>query len=148
MFDQSTIVLADYDKVLSDAEKKNMPLSSRIVYEGTFDFDTYRDELEVAEENHQVGMRVLYENERIRVWRIVLEPGDRVPFHTHRNPYVWICTDGTTGAHRENDGKEQHFDYHPDELDFLPIRPGEKLIHDLENIGDATLGFIVVELLD
>jgi quercetin dioxygenase-like cupin family protein len=147
MFDQRTLVLADYEKVVADAEAKNMRLSSRIVSESTFDFDTYRDELERAEENTQVGMRVLYENERVRVWRIELEPGDRVPFHTHRNPYVWICTDGTTGAHRENDGKEQLFDYHPDEIDYLPIRPGEKLIHDLENVGDARLGFIVVELL-
>ena len=30
-------------------------------------------------ENIQVGTRLLFENERIRVWDITLEPGQRLP---------------------------------------------------------------------
>ena len=35
-------------------------------------------------ENVQVGTRLLFENERIRVWDITLEPGERLPFHRRR----------------------------------------------------------------
>ena len=42
-------------------------------------------------ENVVVGTRLLFENERIRVWDITLEPGKRLPLHRHRTSYFYRC---------------------------------------------------------
>ena len=47
---------------------------------GEYDVAAFADELE-GERNHDIGTKVLLENDRVRVWEIRLEPGDRVPFH-------------------------------------------------------------------
>lgn len=39
----------------------------------------------------EVGQRVVFENDRVRVWEIVLEPGEHQPWHRHLNPYVVVA---------------------------------------------------------
>lgn len=41
-----------------------------------------------------IGDRVLFEDERIRVWEMVLEPGQRSPMHHHENDYVVVVVEG------------------------------------------------------
>jgi quercetin dioxygenase-like cupin family protein len=142
------VLLDDYPAYAEAARAKGFTLSSTMIEDRLFDLADYAEELATVESNHQVGLEVLYENDRVRVWQIDLAPGDRVPFHCHTNPYLWVCVDGSLGNHREDDASLQVFDYQPGEIDFLPIKPGERLIHDLENAGETRLRFIVVELLD
>ena len=37
---------------------------------------------------------MLFEDERIRVWEMVLEPGQRSPMHHHENDYVVVVVEG------------------------------------------------------
>ena len=39
------------------------------------------------------------------------------------------------------------YDFAIGDVDFLDIKPGDTLIHDLENAGDSPLRFIAVEFL-
>jgi beta-alanine degradation protein BauB len=39
----------------------------------------------------EVGQRVVFENDQVRVWEIVLEPGDHQPWHQHHNPYIVVA---------------------------------------------------------
>src|SRR5205085_2923415 len=57
---------------------------------GEYDVGDFADELE-GERNHDIGTKVLLENDRVRVWEIRLEPGDRVPFHWHTTTYLFVC---------------------------------------------------------
>ena len=41
-----------------------------------------------------IGDRVLFEDGHIRVWEMVLEPGERSPLHRHENDYVVVVVEG------------------------------------------------------
>jgi quercetin dioxygenase-like cupin family protein len=99
-------------------------------------------------ENVVVGTRLLFENERIRVWDITLEPGERLPFHRHRTSYFYRCEAGGTLRVRTPDGDDAEYESPADEVHFHEIGPDELVVHDLENIGETTVRFTTVELLD
>ena len=42
-----------------------------------------------------IGTAELFENERVKVWDFVLEPGEAVPLHTHRRDHVIIVLEGS-----------------------------------------------------
>ena len=42
----------------------------------------------------QVGDRILFENEQIRMWEVRLEPGQTIPFHIHHHPYLIVSLGG------------------------------------------------------
>jgi hypothetical protein len=46
-----------------------------IVEQGVFDPADFADELDAAPSNFDVGTTVWFENDRIRVWEILLRPG-------------------------------------------------------------------------
>jgi beta-alanine degradation protein BauB len=39
-----------------------------------------------------IGTELLFENDRIRVWDMVLQPGEESPHHLHEGDYVFIYT--------------------------------------------------------
>jgi beta-alanine degradation protein BauB len=118
-----------------------------IVEEGVFDPADFADELEAAPTNLDVGTTVWFENERIRVWEIFLQPGERGAFHSHVTNYFWTVVEGSRGLQRFADGTFVVRDYLVGETKYLEHTPETGLIHDLENIGDTTLRFVTVELL-
>jgi len=112
-----------------------------------FDPAASGDELRRAPENFQVGSRLLFENERVRVWDITLAPGDRLPFHCHRTSYFYRCESAGISRVGAPDGTARTYDSPQDEVVFHDIRPGETLVHDLANAGETTPRFTTVELL-
>jgi beta-alanine degradation protein BauB len=115
---------------------------------GTFDPAEYAEELAAAPRNHEVGTTVWFENDRIRVWEILLQPGERGPFHAHTRNYFWTVVEGSTGLQRFADGTFAVRDYGVGDTKYLEHTPDTALIHDLENIGDTPLRFVTVEFLD
>jgi beta-alanine degradation protein BauB len=124
-----------------------MGTASEFVEEGTFDRAEYADELEAAPGNLEVGTTIWFENDRIRVWEILLQPGERGAFHSHVTNYFWTVVEGSRGLQRFADGTFVVRDYLVGETKYLEHTPETALIHDLENIGDTTLRFVTVELL-
>ena len=120
----------------------------RIVADGTFDPAQFESELRAAPQNHEVGTKLLFENERVRVWEVRLTPGERAPFHAHTRRYFWTVVDGGTGRQRSGDGILRVREYQVGETQYQAPSPDDALIHDLENVGDAELRFVTVELLD
>src|SRR5260370_31771724 len=39
-----------------------------------------------------IGTELLFENERIRVWQMALQPGEESPHHRHEADYVFVYT--------------------------------------------------------
>ncbi len=42
----------------------------------------------------QVGDKILFENEHIRMWEVRLEPGRTIDFHIHYHPYLIVSLGG------------------------------------------------------
>jgi hypothetical protein len=118
-----------------------------IVQEGAYDRGLFAGELTAAPGNHQLGTTMWFENERIRVWEVLLQPGERGAFHAHTTNYFWTVVEPGRGLQRFADGTFIVRDYRLGETRYLEHTPETALIHDLENVGDTTLRFVTVELL-
>lgn len=93
-----------------------------------------------------VGQRLLSETDTVRVWRIDLHPGERVPFHTHVLNYFWTALSAGRSRSAFADGKSVETSYEIGTTKHFTYSEGERMVHDLENIGDAILSFTTVEL--
>ena len=113
---------------------------------GTFDVAEYARELAAAPDNHEIGTRLLLENEHVRIFEVRLAPGERGPFHIHDRPYFWTVVDAGRGLQRYADGSCAERDYRVGDTKYLVHSPTDSLIHDLENVGHTTLRFVTVEL--
>lgn len=127
----------------------DLPLAGTLVAE---DFDGWpdavRDEFVRNAHNGQVGSRLLAQDNRVRVWEIVLAPGDRVAAHRHVLDYFWTATSSGRSRQHTHDGTTRIVDYQAGETRFYSFQKGEYLLHDLENIGEEALHFVTVEFLD
>jgi len=96
--------------------------------------------------NGMVGQRLLSETEAVRVWRIDLKPGERVAFHTHVLNYFWTALSAGKSRSTLADGKSIETSYEIGTTKHFTYGLGERMIHDLENIGNTDLSFTTVEL--
>lgn len=125
-----------------------MEALDEVIEQGVFDPADFERELTAAHSNFEVGTTVWFENERIRVWEILLRPGERGAFHAHVTNYFWTVVEGSRGLQRFADGTFVVRDYLVGETKYLEHTPETALIHDLENVGETDLRFVTVELLD
>jgi hypothetical protein len=109
--------------------------------------DVSAEELAAAATNYAVGTALLLENEHVRVWDITLGPGERTPFHCHRTTYFYRCESGGAWRLRTIDGDVLYGEDGAGEVTFHKLAPGETLVHELTNVGDAPLRYTTVELV-
>ena len=102
-------------------------------------------ELETAGNNGRVGSELVSETDQYRIWLIRLEPGQRLPFHTHVMNYFWVATTQGRARSRYSDGRVEALDYTVGMTRHMQFGAGESMTHDLENIGDTVLCFTTVE---
>jgi uncharacterized cupin superfamily protein len=117
-----------------------------VIEEGTFDLADYEDELAAAPTNHDVGTKLVFENERVGVWEIKLQPGERGAFHIHDKPYFWTVVDAGIGRQRTDDGTYVVRRYEVGDTSFGDHSGRNHMIHDFENYGDTEIRFMTVEL--
>jgi oxalate decarboxylase/phosphoglucose isomerase-like protein (cupin superfamily) len=121
---------------------------AEVTDEGTFDLAEFEDELAVAASNLEVGTRLWFQNDRIKVWEVNLAPGERGPFHAHTRRYFWTVVEAGTGRQRSPDGTLKVRRYEVGDTQYSEPSLADPMIHDLENAGETTLRFVTVELLD
>ena len=117
-------------------------------FDGPFWTEALVDELAKAGSNGRVGSRVVSEDARVRVWLIEMQPGERLPFHTHVLDYFWTATSAGRARSRYGDGHVAEVAYDVGATRHFTFGKGESMTHDLENIGDTVLCFTTVEFLD
>lgn len=93
--------------------------------------------------SNPIGTRFLFEDERLRVWEIVLEPGEEAPLHTHQLDYVTVVIEGGTVARSNADGTVDVFERQPG--DIMRRREGSDT-HSLKNIGTTRFRNVIFEL--
>ncbi len=104
-------------------------------------------EREARNPNGCVGTRLLSETDKVRVWSIHLNPGERVGFHRHVLDYFWTAMTTCRGRQHLMDGSTVEYTYQSGETRHESYGPGEFKVHDLENIGDTAMAFMTVEFL-
>jgi quercetin dioxygenase-like cupin family protein len=123
-------------------------MTATVLREESFDHAAYQQELATAPGNLEVGTRLWFENDHLRVWEVRLRPGERGPFHAHTRRYFWTVVDGGIGRQRSADGTMITREYHTGDTSYSEHSPGEPMIHDFENAGESEIRFVTVELLD
>lgn len=119
-----------------------------VVSEGEFPREEFAAELAAAEAgSRELGTAVLFENERVRVWEVRLQPGERGAFHLHDTDYFWTVVQGGLGKQRSPDGTFKLRRYETGDTSFQ-WSADDPMIHDFENAGDDEIRFVTVELLD
>jgi beta-alanine degradation protein BauB len=90
-----------------------------------------------------IGDRIMYENEMVRVWDFVVEPGKSKGWHRHELPYVIIpMTDGDIELESALTGDIER----PKGKIGEPIWRDAGEVHDLRNVGNGTYRNILIEI--
>jgi mannose-6-phosphate isomerase-like protein (cupin superfamily) len=110
--------------------------------------DAIREDFIRNQLNPCVGTELLSENERVRVWRVQVAPGERLPFHRHVLDYFWCAiTSGQARSHLQ-DGRIVDIPVTAGQVVHSRYGAGEYKLHDLVNTGTTELIFTTVEFLD
>lgn len=103
----------------------------------------------------EVANKKLFENEKVIVWEMSLEPGESTGVHTHQHEYFFQVLEGSTldtistsgeslGEFEFAAGSTNYLELDGDELVFEDIRV--PATHDAKNVGTARYSEILVEL--
>ncbi len=52
--------------------------------------------LEYSDTSGEVGTKMIFENEKVKVWEFTLAPGELIPMHTHHMDYLFHVYEGST----------------------------------------------------
>lgn len=96
------------------------------------------------EELGDVATRVLFENDRVKVWEMLLEPGDASDLHRHTMDYMLYIMEGSTVDADLPNGKTVKFDVEPGKVYFIERGGVERAV----NRSDTRFREILVELKD
>lgn len=103
------------------------------------------EELAASSSNGRVGTVLVSETDAVRVWHLVLQPGERIGFHRHVLDYFWtVLCDGRARSHYD-DGSVREVAYQTGNTRHFAFGAGEHMTHDLENTGSGPLSFVTVE---
>ncbi len=98
--------------------------------------------------NPCVGSTLISESDKVRVWMIRLQPGERIGFHRHVLDYFWTSVNGGRGRQHVHDGTTVEYTYQPGETRHETYAAGQFKVHDLENLGDKEMIFMTIEFLN
>ena len=103
----------------------------------------------------QVATRILLENDKVIVWELVLEPGERTGVHTHEHDYIVHVTEGSTLRATDGNGDNPtDVPLKADDTYYFSVADGiatsgdlqTTATHDAENVGTSRYREIMVEI--
>ncbi len=95
----------------------------------------------------QVGTRLLFENERVRVWDLALAPGEWLETHLHREDFLFVIAQGGHLRHADPDHPADSHEVRYEDGQVVFVEAGEGVVHNrLTNIGDAPYRNFVIDL--
>ena len=97
-----------------------------------------------SEISTNIGTELLFENDRVRVWNMVLQPGEESPLHRHEGDYIFVyTTPSRITAFRE--GQEPITNEHDDGyVQYTEV--GSGIVHKIRNDAQETHRQILVEI--
>lgn len=107
----------------------------------------YIEELNLLEFKESLGSMLLFEDDSIKLWNLKLEKGERMPFWRNNKDYSWISETDALLKSRFGNGKIALVRIAKGETKYQE-NSGKNYINDLENIGETTAIFKVLEYKD
>jgi predicted metal-dependent enzyme (double-stranded beta helix superfamily) len=100
---------------------------------------------ETLQPSADVGTRLLFENDRVRVWDLRLAPGESTGLHRHETDYLYVVIGGGSLATVHGDGRRDPSRRMEDGEVHFRLVDGEN-VHEAINTGDTPWRNIVIEL--
>lgn len=96
----------------------------------------------------QVGTRLMFENERVRVWDLALAPGESLAKHIHRTDYFFIVESGGLIRFADPDNPSDYRDvqFEDGQVTFRDVDLSGKIDNRLTNVGTKPHRNYVIEL--
>ena len=91
-----------------------------------------------------IATEVMFENDRVKIWNLVVDPGQASPWHLHPRDYITITVEGDHISLEHEDGSTDPSTHEPGRLKWH----GEHFVHRVVNDGKARYRNILVELKD
>ena len=92
----------------------------------------------------RIGTEELFENERVKIWDFVLEPGAAIPMHTHRRDHVIVVLEGSRLEVEDDQGRRRIVEPRPG--DWYYGRVAGEDTHDARNVGPTRYRNLIIEL--
>ena len=90
-----------------------------------------------------VQPQVLVDNQKVKMLRWMLQPGERSPVHTHSVDHIYVVVHGSKIREYVSDGKINDDEQETGRAAFS-VAKGK--IHSFQNIGAATYEMVSIEL--
>ena len=99
---------------------------------------SFLKELKENNISNDLGQNLLFENENVRIWEVVLLPNERLPFRKIELDYSWVSLTSGLAISRYADGKIILMRIEKGDSSFLKCND-KTHINDLENKGSEIL---------
>ena len=90
------------------------------------------------------GGNLMFENEYLKFWEIILYPGERLPFSKKNTNYLWSCISGGQTLTHSGDGAIRYYVIEKGESQFFEFK-NKNHISDLENTGKNIIVIHIIE---
>ena len=90
----------------------------------------------------EVGTKLIFENDRVKVWEFTLGPGESIDAHTHEHDYFFYPIEGSTLQVTRANAR----------VDFVTLEAGRVYYrqmgdtHSAKNVGPSRYHEVLVEL--
>lgn len=133
---------------MTKKENKKAKTLKHVEINGAGVFNTWNPshlkELKNKEFSNDLGQKVLFENEYLRIWEVVLLPNERLPFRKINLDYSWVAASEGMVISRFSNGKIILIHLEKGDSEFLK-QENKQAIYDLENIGEDIVFFQMTE---
>lgn len=102
------------------------------------------DELFHMELSDSLSDRLIFENERVKLWDLYLGPGERIPFRKINSNLGWVCPTGGLAICRYGNGKINMVKLDPGDAEYFEYQ-SKNFVYDLENIGEHPISINILE---
>ena len=94
-----------------------------------------------------VGSTLVSETDKVRVWHLLIPPGQHCSFHRHVLDYFWTCHSHGRARGYYEDGSITETTHFPGDTQHMTYAKGHHLVHAVANVGTTDLLFTTVEYL-
>ena len=135
--------------VFANKDKPKIPTIMKCVeLNPSGNFDSWEPskilELQRKKIDDRLGQKLLFENDKIKVWEVVLFPGERLPFRKINGNYSFTSMTEGLAISRYATGKINLVRIKKGDSMFIK-HEGQAAIYDFENIGENILFLHVME---
>jgi beta-alanine degradation protein BauB len=111
---------------------------------GTHHDEEHEHETPGVDPKHRVGTTLLFENDRVRVWEMVLRSGEESTRHVHESDYLFVYLTRSKLALMQEDSPPETSEQAPGFVQYTEV--GSGITHSVKNVGEGEHREILVEL--